>query len=205
MSVGFVVKGLEDAKRLYERMPDLVNEAAYFAVNDTLRDEEVAVRRDMETQINFPKGYLRKSDRYGIGKRATKGSLEGRLYGRDRPTSLARFAGGATRENSRGRSIFVRVSKTGGTVELKRAFIIQLRNGNLGLAIRLPEGQSPDRAYKPVQLTQNNGKKLLPIWLLYGPSVDQVMSGVITGRTNEIQDALSRNFDRQLRRLTSRG
>lgn len=203
MTVAFVVDGLKDARRYFDALPDLATDAAFFAVNDTLRDEEVAVRRQMEVEINFPRGYL-KGNRYGIGKRASRSRLEGSLIGRDRPTSLARFAEGATRENTRGKQVIVRV-RGGQRVSLRRAFLIELRNNNIGLAIRLPDGQRPDKAYKPVQLTQNSGKSLLPIWLLYGPSVDQVMSGVISDRTDEIQERLFSNFSRQFDRLSRRG
>lgn len=202
MSVQILAQGLGDLADYVKSLPDLTEEAVALAVNDTARDEEVAIRRDMEAQINFPKGYL-KGDRYGIRRRATKQLAEAVISGRDRPTSLARFAEGATIKNSRGRPIFVRV-KSGQQAKLDRAFLIELRNGNLGLAIRLPQGQSPDAAYKPVQLTRRGGQ-LEPVWLLYGPSVDQVLRGVASERGPEIATSLQRNFSRQFSRLTSRG
>lgn len=202
MSVQIIATGLKDMLEYVQAVPELAEEAQALAVNDTARDEEVAIRRDMEAQINFPKGYL-SGERYGIRRRATRQLAEAVISGRDRPTSLARFAGGANVANSRGRPIFVRV-KSGQTAKLDRAFLIELRNGNVGLAIRLPEGQEPDKAYKPVQLTRRGGQ-LEPIWLLYGPSVDQVLRGVSADRAPQIAERLQRNFLRQFSRISSRG
>lgn len=202
MSIQIIATGLKDMVEYIESLPEFAEEAQALAVNDTARDEEVAIRRDMETQINFPKGYL-SGERYGIRRRATRQLAEAVISGRDRPTSLARFAGGATVANSRGRPIFVRV-KSGQTVKLDRAFLIELRNGNVGLAIRLPEGQEPDKAYRPVQLTRRGGQ-LEPIWLLYGPSVDQVLRGVADDRAPQIAERLQKNFLRQFSRISSRG
>jgi hypothetical protein len=209
MSVSIVANALKEVSDYFEKLPALATEAAYFAINDTARDEEVAIRREMESQVNFPSGYLRKDSRFGIRSKATLRSLQAVISGRDRPTSLARFAEGATFENSRRRPLTVRV-KPGKSTTFTRsdgkpsAFLVKLRNGNTGLAIRLPSGERPSDAYKPVPLTQKNGEET-GVWLLYGPSVDQVLNGVIGDRSPKIADAVARNFFRQFDRLSRRG
>ena len=163
------------------------------------------VIREMRKQVNFPSKYLN-SDRLGIRREANRTTLEAVISGRDRPTSLARFSPGATPQNSRGRPLFVTV-KPGQTKKFVRnngkpsAFLIPLRGGNTGLAIRLPKGQEPSSAYRPVPLTRNGGKET-GVWLLYGPSVDQVLKGVSTDVGQDVAGMLERNFLRQFTRLT---
>lgn len=210
MTALILASGLAEFKDYFERVPELATEAAYFAVNDTQRDALPLLKRKMREQINFPSGYLNKK-RLDVRRRATRATLEAVISGRDRPTSLARFAEGATPENSRGKPIFLRIKGRGGrTVVGKQkdgksgAFLVKLRNNNLGLAIRLPKGQEPDRAYKPVPLTTKGGEQT-GAWLLYGPSVDQVLQGVAGDVSEEISTKLANNWLRQFSRLSVRG
>lgn len=200
MTAVILAAGLKEFARFAEQLPDIAEAAAVFAVNDTSRDAVPLIKRHMRQQVNFPSNYLN-SERLGIRRKATRANIEAVISGRDRPTSLARFAEGATPRNTRRQPIFVKV-KTGRTVRLDKAFLLTLRNGNIGLAIRLPKGQEPDRAYKPVQLTRGGGQAQ-GAWLLYGPSVDQVMQGVATDVQGDIGSTLSRNFLRHFSRLAS--
>lgn len=201
MTAVVIARGLQDFSRFIDALPELATEAAYLAINDTSRDAVPLIKSEMRKQINFPNGYLNKQ-RLDVRRKATRVTLEAVISGRDRPTSLARFAEGATPENSRRRPIFVRVH-AGQQKRLQKAFIVRLKNNNLGLAIRLPKGQEPDRAYKPVELTR--GGKGQGAWLLYGPSVDQVMQGVSGDVGDRISEALAANFLRQFSRVSNRG
>jgi len=131
--------------------------------------------------------------------------IEAVIAGRDRPTSLARFAPGAQRPE-RGqplRPIIVEV-KSGKRVVLNgprssaRAFLVNLKNGNTGLAVRLPKGETLANSEKAVRLDNN-------VYLLYGPSVDQVFRGVANDLSPDISAMVSRNFFRQFSRLSARG
>lgn len=196
MTVALISKGLDEFSQFFRELPETAVEAAYFAVNDSAESAVPMFKRQMAGQIAFPRGYLSK-ERLGVRRKATRATLEAVISGRDRPTSLARFAEGATPENSRKRPVIVRV-KPGKTIGLKKSFLVRLNNNNIGLAIRLPAGQRPRDAYKPVQLASN-------VYLLYGPSVDQVLQGVLDDDAGaNIGDMLSRNFIRQFTRL-SRG
>lgn len=199
MTVSVLANGLGEFTRFVTELPEIATEAAYLAVNEATRDAQPLLKRKMRQQINFSNAYLN-SDRLGVRKKATRASLEAVISGRDRPTSLARFAEGATVANSRKRPIIVRV-KAGQKRTLNRAFLVNLRNGNVGLAIRLPKGQTPSSAYKPVALTRGGGKET-GAWLLYGPSVDQVLRGVSDEVAPDVNEMLSRNFFRQFTRLT---
>jgi hypothetical protein len=88
--------------------------------------------------------------------------------------------------------------KPGVTRKLKNAFLVNLRNGNTGLAVRLKDGETLQKSDKAVRLDNN-------LYLLYGPSVDQVMAGVADEVTPDILDNLRKKFLRQFGRVTSRG
>lgn len=153
---------------------DVIRVAAYRAINRTLDHGRTHAAREMRRQVNFPASYLSPSGgRLTVTQRANKAMLEGRIKGRHRPTSLARFA--------------TNVSKQGVTVEVKpglskflpRAFLIKLNAGasrtdtkfNRGLAIRLKPGESLRNKRQAIRMA--NG-----LYLLYGPSIDQVFRTV---------------------------
>jgi hypothetical protein len=201
MSASIVVTGLKDALAFFDEFPEIATTSAVLAVNDTADKSVPPIKRKMVRQINFPRDYLNAS-RLGVRRRATRGSLEAVISGRDRPTSLARFAPGATPENSKNQPIFLRV-KPGRTTKLVRgdgkpsAFLLRLKNGNIGLAVRLRKGETLRNSDKAVNLGEN-------LYLLYGPSVDQVLQDVATQETPDISDRLTNSFLRQFTRL-SRG
>lgn len=204
MTVTIIASGLDKFAKFAEELPDLYAEAAYLAVNEASRDTVPMLKSKMRSQINFPSGYLNK-DRLGVRKSATRTTLQAVISGRDRATSLARFVKGsqAVKGGRRVGPVNVEV-KTGAQTELKRAFLVNLRNGNTGLAIRLPKGHTPDSAYHPTQLTRQGGQGQ-SVWLLYGPSVDQVMRGVSSDVQDDVMSMLDRNFSRQISRLVRRG
>ena len=150
----------------------------------------------MREQINFPKGYLERGDRLAVVRKARKGDLTAVIRGRDRATSLARFLlPGQRPDNTAGRGVRVEV-KNGKVRNLKRAFIVKLRNGNMGLAVRLKPGETLANSDRAVRLADN-------VYLLYGPSVDQVFQGVADDRTDDLGAMVERQFYRQIARLTN--
>ena len=71
-----------------------------------------------------------------------------------------------------------------------RAFVMELRGGNRGLAIRT-DGSKPRGAYKPKPIGKN-------LFLLYGPSVDQVFRTVSEDVAPDVADELEVEFNRLL-------
>jgi hypothetical protein len=156
----------------------------------------------MQQQIAFPGGYLNR-ERLGITKRATDDDLNVVVTARFRPTSLARFAPGQTIEGSRrSRSVRVRV-KRGRSTRISGAFLVRLNRGgdmadgfNLGLAIRLKPGERlRGKRQQAVRLAEN-------LYLLYGPSVDQVFRTVSGEESEAVLDDLAVEFRRQFVRLS---
>ena len=196
MSARIVATGLKEMQRFLEAAPDIFEQAAVLAINDTVQRQGMTlIKKDMRDQINFPEGYL-EGDRLRVTRFASKGRLEAVIRGRDQPTSLARFAPGQTPENTRKQGVRVRVQR-GKTVHMKRAFLVKLNNGqSRGLAIRLRPGETLDKTHAARELAEN-------VWLLYGPSVDQVLAGVADDRADDIIDFVNERFLHQFNRLSN--
>ena len=202
MTITTIAEGLADAGAFFSEMPGVAAKAARLAVNDVTRDIGFReARREMESQVAFPPGYLNDKSRFQITKFATEDDLEARVRARQRATSLARFStGGAVGRTG----VRVQVAR-GRTREMGRAFIIRLPQGraalvdggpaNLGLAIRLKPGEAI--LNKNVSVGAGPGG----LTLLYGPSVDQVFRSVADDLSPRIVDELASEFLRQFVRL----
>lgn len=197
---------LEDLVAYLGERPAVARRAARLAINDTARRKAVPrLRKAVQAEVNFPTGYVNK-DRLDQTKQATDGNLTAVITARFRPTSLARFAGGQSFDGAR-RTGGVRVRvKRGGAVRLPGAFFVRLRRGgdtsdgfNVGLAIRLKPGQRLKGRKKggaSVQLAPN-------LYLLYGPSVDQVFRDVAVAESAAVASDLETEFIRQWVRLNA--
>jgi hypothetical protein len=174
------LKGLDEARKSISHIPEVVDEAAMFAVNDSAEFAQSESSRRIREQVAFSARYIGSaqdpSARLRVSKRARTNDLEAAVAGRMRPTSLAQFAVGAF---VRGKPVRVRVSP-GRTSKISNAFPIKLRRGtgvydpenaNVGLALRLKAGESVRNKREMVQISGN-------LYLLYGPSVDQVFRDV---------------------------
>lgn len=184
MDYAVVIEGLRDID--LEGAPKRVKRAASRAVNHALRRTRTQAAREMREQIAWKARYLTGagSGKLQIRESASPDNLQGRIRGTDRPTSLARFMSGSRRPGRAG--VTVRV-KPGSSKKMKRAFVMGLKNENVGLAIRLREGESIENkkvmlraAYSrgPRRQRANRRASEYNIYLLYGPSVDQVFTTV---------------------------
>lgn len=191
------VEGLSETISSIDQMPASVLKFARMAINTTTRKSRTLASRRIRDQVSFTATYLADGNgRLSITKSATDGDLEARIRGRFRPTSLARFV---TSANSRGARVRV---KPGSSQMMRRAFLMQLRAGNApietrsnqGLAIRLKPGERIANKRQMVQVSGN-------LYLLYGPSVDQVFSSVAEEIAPETSDMLEAEFLRLIDRL----
>lgn len=197
-----VIDGLKELKSMDDLPQDIVR-SARIAVNDAATRGRTLIGIDVLRQVNLPADYVApRNKRLFVSQKANNSTLEAVITARSRPTSLARFA----KENKPGRpsgGIRVEVQR-GVTRTLPGAFLIKLRSGseltdtkfNLGLAVRTTNGRPPP-GYKPVPLGPN-------LWLLYGPSVQQVVfsernkGGSATDLAPEIVDIMRKEFLRQM-------
>lgn len=187
------IEGLADSRPL-ESLPKKLLTAAARTLNRTADRTRTRAAREILQQVALPASYLNPSgNRLTVTKKARADDLEAVISGRQRPTSLARFSG-----NGSPGSAGVQVTVAPGFAKfMKRAFLIRLRAGtadldtksNLGLAMRLRPGESPSNKKKMVQM--QNG-----LWLLYGPSVDQVFQSVREDVSPEAMEFAAAEFAR---------
>lgn len=206
MSARVTTVDLPDIIDFLETRPAIARKAARFAINDTTARKAVPrFRKSMQKEVAFPAGYLSK-DRFGQTKKATDVDLTAIITARFRPTSLARFAKGQSFDGAR-RTGGVRVKVNGGgsNKRIKGAFFVKLPRGgdtadgfNIGLAIRLKPGEKLRGRRKggaSVQLAPD-------LYLLYGPSIDQVFRDVSVEESPAVADSLTKEFTRQWVRLS---
>ncbi|HYD04656.1 MAG TPA: hypothetical protein VEC60_02980 [Reyranella sp.] len=195
----FFVEGL-DAIRSIEDVPNDVLLAARQAVNKTTDRARASAAREIRRQVALPASYLGpNAGRLRVAKYATGRDLEGVVQGRQRPISLARFARGSlTVGKTPPQGMRVEV-KPGSARFMKGAFLMKLKAGsaaldtqfNLGLAVRTKDGRQPNKAYRPMPIGRG-------LWLLYGPSVDQVFRSVAQDIAPDQTDFLETEFLRLL-------
>lgn len=193
------IKALDD---FLEAAPETTRQAASLAMNTVIpRSGMSRYKQAMKSQVAFPAGYLESDDRFKVTRLSSPARLEAAIEARQRPTSLARFAtSGAVGQEG----LAVKVSN-GHTRRLKKAFLVRLRAGtaldndnfNLGLAVRLPGGSFRNKKdqSRMVRLAKD-------VFLLYGPSVDQVFKSVAVTETPFVLDEIETEFYRQFGRLS---
>lgn len=187
-----------------EALPSVSRQAARLSLNRTVETKGLpTIRRDMQAEVSFPPGYLSK-DRLSITKRATDQDLQVAITARQRPTSLARFAQGQSFTAGQRRG-YVSVRVKGASKKIHRAFFVRLRRGrdtsdgfNLGLAIRLKPGERLSG-----RKLGGSGVQLAPdLYLLYGPSVDQVFRDLGAPAIEKVIPDIDREYRRQFVRLS---
>lgn len=205
MSTLIDFEALTDLEDYIGAFPEATKTAARIALNDVAEGEGLAVyRKAIMDQIDYQDGYLT-SDRLGVTNKATDSNLAVTISGRQRATSLARFAQGQTVQSTRRKGVRVRVKRGGAAQLMERAWLVRLNRGssqsrdnfNIGLAIRLEPGERlrNKREVRSVQLDQN-------VYLLYGPSVDQIFRDVAVTDTPPVLAKVGDEFFRQFFRLT---
>ncbi|QNP78422.1 hypothetical protein [Agrobacterium tumefaciens] len=191
-----------DQLSFVNEMTNTTELALVRALNTTATRDRTKFARAARNQVAFPASYVSPSSkRLWLKTKAKRSSLETVIEGRGSATSLARFtkqkplSGG---QRHKGGKINVTV-KPGQTRSIRRAFLMRLKNTNVGLAVRT-DGSLPKGAYKPRSLGKN-------LWLLYGPSVDQALrsasdgGGIYEEMTPESLEFLEKEFFRQLELL----
>jgi len=181
---------------LYESFSGLAkNNPRYasMAVNDASRKTITLGKKYMPTIVNINAGYFNK-DRYFVKSFSNPQTLTAIVAGRDKPTSLSAFApkqGGLRDGFIAYRGMINAAVKPGGGSSFE-AYLLRLRSGNLGLAVR--SQTAPSKAYRPKQVGQTG------LWLLYGPSVNQVFKSARSAMAPDIMNYLTSEYLRQLNR-----
>ena len=159
------------------------------AINATARRYRTDASRKIREQIAFPARYLdSKADgRLRVRQQASANRLEAAIKGRFDPTSLTRFVKGAV---THGRVAPRLQVGAGSTSKIGQSFIMKLKNDNMGLAIRLKPGETIKNKKKMVSFSSKDPN----LYLLYGPSVNQVFRQVADDVAPEAADWLETEF-----------
>jgi hypothetical protein len=176
--------------------PASVRRAASRSINRTLDRSRTDTARQIRQEINFPASYLNPSTgRLSVTQRSSPSDLTGKVTGRFRPTSLARFVQGSPK---RGQEVPVQVDP-GKTIRLAKAFIIPLKAGSASLDTKANLGLAVRTGGKPLRQSRA-AKRLAPgLYLLYGPSVSQAFGQIIdNGGAEDAADYFEQEFLRQL-------
>lgn len=207
MEYAVAIEGLDDLD--FENAPARVKQMASRAINYSLRRTRTAASKEMRRQIAFKARYLTGAEgRLKVATYASTGSLEGVLRGRDRPTSLATFIQGSRRPGRRG--VTVKVDGQG-TKKMRRAFVMKLKNENVGLALRLRPGERVEGKKKQIRAAYSSNSRFrrtesrkasdFNLYLLYGPSVDQVFRFVAEDVSDDAGVLMEQEFIRLTEKL----
>lgn len=199
-----------------------VQRTAYRAINGVAAKTMTRARREIVSQVNLSAKYVR--DRLDLRK-ANPGSLRAVISGRQHSTRLAtykaiqktmtarRAKGDAKRGIPAGRKqagVSVSVTRGGSRKTMRGAFMIPLRSGAVaggnGMGVFIRTGRAKNQ--RPLIDVGAGFKKNSSapgrvesgdIRHLYGPSVDDVLSGVINTIEPDVQSELAVALVRQAR------
>ena len=201
MSYYIEATGLKVFDELLRQLGQNVEPSASDAINETAVFARRLGSQEIRQRINFTAKYI-DGGRLAITRRAKPADLEAVVTGRDRATSLARFAQGSPRFGRQRTPPRVRVKASGGASPIRNGFWMRLKRGNavvsaenanIGLAIRLAEGE---RVKNKNEMSPIGGN----LYLLYGPSVGQVYRTVAGKTLDEVAAQLENRFAHHLGR-----
>lgn len=201
--------GVKELKQFFDTAPEATTTALRDTINGAVRFGYAESSRQIRKQVNFTQDYIgsvAQGNRLRVSRYATSENLEGTISATQRAVSLARFAENRSLGGKQG--VTVRVKAGGASRKMASAFLIALQAGsaavttdnyNVGLAIRLKPGERVANKLKAVRFSENDPT----LYLLYGPSVDQVFNTVRDDVTPAIEGYMEtefyRQFDRQVR------
>jgi hypothetical protein len=183
MSFTVDMGGIKDLQRYMTSAPDATRQAMSDAINGAIKFAYAESSREIRKDVNFSQDYIgsvANGNRLKVSLYATKDAPIAKIRAEPRAVSLARFAANRGVFGKAGVSIMV---KPGREEFLKESFLMRLSVGsaavttdnfNIGLAVRLKPGQVLRNRHKAVKFSTRDPN----LYLLYGPSVDQVFNHV---------------------------
>lgn len=183
-----------------ERMTPEIEKSVRMALSSATRYARSQSSKEIRDEIRFPASYLNSGRLRSNGVRRIGGVHEGSIVARGRATSLARFGvSNLAGRPGTGPASF-KVKTYGSTKTIRRAFLIPLRSGNVGIAYRLKPGQlhAPGKRSSASVFThtKRDGRRE-DLDILYGPSVDQVFRSV----SEKVAPDALREVEREFLRL----
>jgi hypothetical protein len=198
--------GVKELKQFFDTAPEITTNALKDTINGAVKFGYAESSRQIRAEVNFTQDYIgsvEQGNRLAVTQYATNTNLEGTITAKQRAVSLARFADNRTLGGKAG--VTVKVKAGGSARLLATAFLIKLQAGNaavtqdnfnIGLAIRLKPGQTLGNKTTAVPYSKGDPN----LYLLYGPSVDQVFNDVRDKVTPAISGFMETEFYRQFER-----
>lgn len=197
--------GLPDFEDRLAAMPEKAVKAAVLATNAAATKAAVWGKREVISQVAFPKRYL--DDKLKVVSKANANNIEAVVRGEFQARSLASFAANKPKTFAKFYKIAprLRIKPTSNAGSFgTRMFFLALRQGqrfdeeafNVGLAVRLKKGEQLRNTTGAVKAT-----KIPNVYLLYGPSVNQVFQTVAPNIAGDVANYQATEFERQFRRL----
>lgn len=190
------VSGLSELSEDFEAAAEKITRFMRMSINTTARRMRTKSSRLIRDEVAFPARYLDSatSGKLRVSRQATEAQLTAAITGRFDPTSLTRFVRGAKSHGRKNPKLQV---SPGSSTVIPNSFIMNLKNGNQGLAIRLKEGETVRGKRRMASLSRRDPS----LYLLYGPSVDQVFRSVAEDVSPEAGEFLENEFLRLTERL----
>ncbi len=185
-------KGIESLERYVARLGDGATKAAVMAVNDTAEWARVRIKRQMQSEVQLTESAFA-NRQFAVTRRANTAELQATLSASRQPYSLSRFKTGDVGFGPSAGPVKVRIKTGGSTVPLKRAFYLRAPNGAVGIAVRSKKPLDNSRGARRVRGTD--------IYVLFGPSPDQLMRRLAPDSVPAVENYLNREFSRQIVRV----
>ena len=128
-----------------------------------------------------------------VSRRANTADLQAILTASRQPYSLSRFKVGDVGFGPSAGPVKVRIKAGGSTVNLKRAFYVRAPNGAVGIAVRSKQPLDNSRGARRIKGTD--------VYVLFGPSPDQLMRRLAPASVPDVENYLNREFSRQIVRV----
>lgn len=208
MSIEIETGALRDLDKMVQRLGVDAERSARMAVNDGARFAVRVGAQDIADELNLTKRYITggSAPRLAVRQFASDADLEAVVTGRDRPTSLARFARSAPKFGRQRLAPTVKVAAKGSGERIKGSFFVRLKRGtqmdgenfNVGIAVRLKPGERlPGK--RTMAVPGRNG-----FYLLYGPSVGQAYRSSAPRTAPAVGERVGNEFMRQINRKIGR-
>jgi small nuclear ribonucleoprotein (snRNP)-like protein len=191
------IQGLSDALEDVSQLPERTKRAIALTIPRVTQRARTEASRRMRAQINWTASYL--NDKLTM-KIETGETYEGVISTTFRPTSLAQFASGSKQPWSLAKRLHVGEASFR-TLQNPLLFVPLRRgtapitedNRNIGLAVRLKDGETIKGKYKVRPISKG-------LYLLFGPSSSQVFYTVAEDLIPDVSEWLDAEFARQLNR-----
>lgn len=190
--------GIKGLAEFVARTPEVAREAAKLAVGDTAEWGRNLAKREMKAAVNLPEDALA-ARRFRIAQRPTNAHPEAVLSADNNPLGLSRFVVGQKAKGTPHPKVRILV---GGAT---KSFSSPDRKGTYSFLIPTPGGADgvglAVRTKRPLQKSQAARKIGPDLYLLSGPSVNQMFGQMIPALVPRIEAKMQTEFARQYERL----